>query len=105
MHGFFLLAVVLIVVRLAATLWLSALNRAEVRRNRAAPPEAVIAVLGQETYLRSVAYALAKSRFAISMPLSWWRCWPVACCLGSTNGSMPGELPPPRGRAPRLFFW
>lgn len=65
MHGIFLLAVALIVLRLVATLWLAALNRAEVRRNRSAPPEAVVAVLGRETYFRSVAYTLAKSRFGI----------------------------------------
>jgi STE24 endopeptidase len=65
MPGFFFFVTVLILLRLAATLVLAGLNRAEVRRNRAAPPEAVLAVLGRDTYLRSVEYTLAKSRFSI----------------------------------------
>jgi len=53
----------LIVFRLAGTLVLSALNRAEVRRNAAAPPAAAAAVMDAATYDRSVSYTLAKSRF------------------------------------------
>ena len=53
----------LIVFRLAGTLVLSALNRAEVRRNAAAPPAAAAAVMDAATYERSVSYTLAKSRF------------------------------------------
>jgi len=65
MHGIFLWAVALIALRLVATLMLSALNRAEVRRRRANPPEAVVAVLGRETYEKAVEYTLAKSRFGV----------------------------------------
>jgi len=59
------IAAVLIAVRLAATLALSALNRAEVRRHSSAPPEAAAAVMDGETYAKSVAYTLEKSRFGV----------------------------------------
>jgi STE24 endopeptidase len=54
---------VLMVLRLAGELALSALNRAEVRRHADAPPEAAAAIMDLETYKKSVAYTLAKSRF------------------------------------------
>ncbi len=56
---------VLIVARLVAQLVLSALNRAEVRRNAQAAPPAVAAVVDAETYQKSVAYTLAKNRFGV----------------------------------------
>jgi STE24 endopeptidase len=54
----------LMVLRLIGELVLSAMNRAEVRRHRVAPP-AVAAVMDPETYAKSVAYTLAKSRFGM----------------------------------------
>lgn len=51
------------VLRLAGELVLSALNRAEVRRHAAAPPAAAAAIMDVETYRKSVAYTLEKSRF------------------------------------------
>jgi STE24 endopeptidase len=54
---------VLMVLRLAGELALSALNRAEVRRHAEAPPPAAAAIMDLETYRKSVAYTLAKSRF------------------------------------------
>jgi STE24 endopeptidase len=54
---------VLMVLRLAGELALSALNRAEVRRHADAPPAAAAAIMDLETYKKSVAYTLAKSRF------------------------------------------
>lgn len=54
----------LLLLRLIGELVLSALNRAEVRRHPSAPP-AVAAVMDAETYAKSVAYTLEKSRFAI----------------------------------------
>jgi STE24 endopeptidase len=56
-------AVVLLVIRLGAALWLSALNRAEVRRHAGAPPPAVAAIMDQATYAKAGAYTLEKSRF------------------------------------------
>jgi STE24 endopeptidase len=53
----------LIGLRLAGSLFLSALNRAEVRRHAAAPPPALAATMDGPTYARAVAYTLAKSRF------------------------------------------
>jgi STE24 endopeptidase len=53
----------LMVLRLAGELALSALNRAEVRRHAEAPPPAAAAIMDLETYRKSVAYTLAKSRF------------------------------------------
>lgn len=53
----------LMVLRLAGELTLSALNRAEVRRNAGAPPAAAAAIMDLDTYKKSVDYTLAKSRF------------------------------------------
>ena len=53
----------LMVLRLAAELVLSALNRAEVRRHAEAPPAAAAAIMDLATYRKSVAYTLEKSRF------------------------------------------
>ena len=54
---------VLMVLRLAGELVLSALNRAEVRRHADAPPAAAAAIMDLATYRKSVAYTLEKSRF------------------------------------------
>jgi len=54
---------VLMVLRLAGELFLSALNRAEVRRNAASAPPAAAAIMDAPTYAKSVAYTLEKSRF------------------------------------------
>ncbi len=54
---------VLMVLRLAGELVLSALNRAEVRRHAAAPPPAAAAIMDLATYKKSADYTLAKSRF------------------------------------------
>ena len=63
MNLILILTAVLLVLRLAATLALSALNRGEVRRHAGAAPPAVAAIMDEATYRRSVAYTLAKSRF------------------------------------------
>jgi len=54
---------VLMVLRLAGELVLSALNRAEVRRHSASAPPAVAAIMDAPTYAKSVDYTLEKSRF------------------------------------------
>ena len=56
---------ILMVLRLAGELVLSALNRAEVRRHAASPPAAVAAVMDPATYAKSVAYTLEKSSFGV----------------------------------------
>jgi STE24 endopeptidase len=53
----------LLVLRLAAALVLSALNRAEVRRHAGRPPPAAAAIMDAATYAKSGEYTLAKSRF------------------------------------------
>lgn len=53
----------LIVLKLAAELGLSALNRGEVRRHAHTAPPAVAAIMDEATYRKSVAYTLAKNRF------------------------------------------
>jgi STE24 endopeptidase len=58
-----LIVIGLIVARLVAELWLSALNRAEVRRHATQAPPAVAAIMDEATYRKSVAYTLAKNRF------------------------------------------
>lgn len=55
----------LMVLRLAGELVLSALNRAEVRRHAAQPPPGAAAIMDQATYEKAAAYTLAKSRFGV----------------------------------------
>jgi STE24 endopeptidase len=55
---------ILIVMRLAAELWLNALNRREVLRHADAAPPAVAAIMDAPTYGKAVAYTLAKNRLA-----------------------------------------
>jgi STE24 endopeptidase len=55
----------LMALRLAGELILSALNRAEVRRHALTIPAAAAAIMDGETYAKSVAYTLEKSRFAV----------------------------------------
>ena len=57
------IAISLLLLRLAAELWLSALNRASVRRHEGKPPAAVAAIMDAETYAKAGRYTLAKSRF------------------------------------------
>lgn len=59
------IAAALMALRLAADLWLSVLNRGEVRRHAAAAPPAVAAIMDGETYRRAVAYTLEKSRLGM----------------------------------------
>jgi len=54
---------VLMVLRLAGESFLSALNRAEVRRHAGKAPPAVAAIMDEATYRRSAAYTLECSRF------------------------------------------
>lgn len=63
MNGVLEAAWALIAVRLAGSLTLSALNRAEVRRRRSAPPPSVRAILDEPTRERAADYTLARSRF------------------------------------------
>ncbi|MDD2764670.1 MAG: M48 family metallopeptidase [Opitutaceae bacterium] len=58
------LVAVLIGLRLAAQLLLNALNASAVRRNAAAPPPAVAAIMDRATYAKTVDYSLAKLRFS-----------------------------------------
>ncbi len=57
------LVAILILGRLAGSLWLSALNRSEVSRHADAPPPAAAAVMDGPTYSKAVAYTLARSLF------------------------------------------
>ena len=59
------LVAVLMALRLAAELILSALNRKEVRRHADTPPPAVTAIMDRATHDKSVAYTLDKSRFGM----------------------------------------
>jgi STE24 endopeptidase len=90
MHYVLPLTGLLIVLRLAGSLVLSALNRAEVRRHAGAPPPAVAAVMDAPTYARAVAYTLAKSRFEVITEIF------DAFVLGGVLFS---------GVLPRLFAW
>ncbi|MEY4089896.1 MAG: hypothetical protein RJB55_2167 [Verrucomicrobiota bacterium] len=57
------IALGLLALRLTASLALSALNRASVRRHEGRPPESVAAIMDAETYAKAGRYTLAKSRF------------------------------------------
>lgn len=57
------LIVVLILLRLAAGLWLDRLNRHHVAANAAEVPDAFSGMIDPGTYKRAVEYTLAKSRF------------------------------------------
>jgi STE24 endopeptidase len=57
-------AAILIAMRLAAELWLNALNRREVLRHALAAPPPVAAIMDATTYEKAVAYTLSKNRFA-----------------------------------------
>jgi STE24 endopeptidase len=57
------IAIGLLLLRLAASLVLSALNRASVRRHEGRAPESVAAIMDAETYAKAGRYTLAKSRF------------------------------------------
>jgi STE24 endopeptidase len=56
-------ALAILGLRLAATLVLAALNRAEVGRHAGKPPPGVAAMMDEPTYRKAVAYTLEKSRF------------------------------------------
>ena len=63
MYPVLVVTALLMVIRLAGELLLSALNRAEVRRHAGSAPPAVAAIMDAPTYAKSVAYTLEKSRF------------------------------------------
>ena len=63
MYSVLVVTAVLMGLRLAGELLLSALNRAEVRRHAGSAPPAVAAIMDAPTYTQSVAYTLEKSRF------------------------------------------
>jgi STE24 endopeptidase len=62
-HPVALIALVLILARLAAQLWLARLNRLHVQANAETIPPAFVGVVDPATYAKSVAYTIAKSDF------------------------------------------
>src|SRR5213596_2237722 len=60
---FAIIALVLILARTVAELWLSRLNRRHVRAHANEVPPAFREMVDEPTYRRSVDYTLAKSRF------------------------------------------
>jgi STE24 endopeptidase len=63
MAPFAIIALVLILARAIAELWLSRLNQRHVRAHANKVPPAFREIIGEATYRRSVDYTLAKSRF------------------------------------------
>jgi len=63
MSSFAIIALVLILARAIAELWLSRLNQRHVRANADEVPPAFCEIVDEPTYRRSVDYTLAKSRF------------------------------------------
>jgi len=63
MHPFAIIALVLILARLATELWLSRLNQHHVRRHANEVPAVFRGIIDDTTYRRSVDYTTAKSRF------------------------------------------
>jgi STE24 endopeptidase len=62
MSLFAIIALVLILARCAAELWLSRLNQSHVRAHAAEVPEAFRGIVDEPTYRKSVDYTLAKAR-------------------------------------------
>ena len=60
---FAVVALMLILARWAAELWLNRLNEQHVRAHAGVVPEALCAIIDEPTYRKSVDYTLAKSRF------------------------------------------
>jgi STE24 endopeptidase len=63
MQLFAIIALVLILARVVAELWLSRLNRRHVRAHRNEVPPAFRGIMDESTYRRSIDYTLAKNRF------------------------------------------
>ena len=63
MHSFAIIALVLILARAVAELWLSRLNRRHVCAHTNEVPPAFRGIIDESTYRRSIDYTLAKSRF------------------------------------------
>src|SRR6476620_5919115 len=63
MSPFAIIALVLILARAIAELWLSRLNQQHVRAHADEVPPAFRAMVDEPTYRRSVDYTLAKNRF------------------------------------------
>src|SRR5574341_182438 len=59
-----LLIINLVVMRWGAQVWLGWLNRRHVEKHSGTVPDAFVEVIDQPTYAKSVAYTLAKHRFA-----------------------------------------
>jgi len=70
MHGFALLALILILVRTAAQAWLEWINRRHVLAHADAMPAAFRNTLDPETYRKAVNYTLAKNQFS-QVELAW----------------------------------
>src|ERR1044071_10269268 len=63
MSSIAVIALVLILARAIAELWLSRLNQRHVRAHSTEVPSAFREIVDEPTYLRSVEYTLAKGRF------------------------------------------
>ena len=63
MHSFAIIALVLILARAVAELWLSRLNRRHVCAHTNEVPPAFRRIMDESTYRRSIDYTLAKNRF------------------------------------------
>ncbi len=63
MHSFAVIALVLILARAVAELWLSRLNRRHVCAHTNEVPSAFRRIMDESTYRRSIDYTLAKNRF------------------------------------------
>src|SRR5581483_8242660 len=106
MHPVLILSLALIAARLAAQLWLDRLNRRNVKAHAGGVPKAFEGIIDAQTYTKSVAYTLAKSRHhqielvweaavlvaaLVSGVLPWWfqfagarlggSAWAMAACL------------------------
>src|SRR5438876_1720828 len=69
MSPFAIIALVLILARAIAELWLSRLNQRYVRANAYEVPSPFLGMIDEATYCRSVDYTLAKSRFGEAVTL------------------------------------
>ena len=92
MSLFAIIALVLILARAIAELWLSRLNQRHVRAHANEVPPAFREMVDEPTYRRSVDYTLAKSRFGevvtlFDAVLLIGSCYSAACCRGRLENS------------------
>ena len=106
MSSFAIIALVLILARAITELWLSWLNERHVRAHTNEVPPAFREMVDEPTFLRSVDYTLAKSRFGdvvtVFDTVLLIGIYSAVCCPGRLENSWQLSAPP-FGQCPVFF--